>query len=200
MPCPKGHYCPPGTQTGVAFPCPAGTFSSQMGLSNKSGCELCPPGRYCSSSGLASPSGVCSPGYFCIQGSVSAQPEESPTGQRCSAGSYCPQGTSYMVPCPAGTFSSIEGAVSIEVCQPCLPGHYCAKPGASSPSGLCNPGFYCREGSPAASPLRNITGKVASSARFDGDSVHGDVCRAGYYCPKGSTKPNPCPPGIPNTN
>lgn len=47
--------------------------------------------------------------YLCIQGSVSAQPEEGPTGGRCSAGSYCPQGTSYMVPCPAGTFSSLDG-------------------------------------------------------------------------------------------
>ncbi|XP_014845642.1 PREDICTED: uncharacterized protein LOC106919650 isoform X3 [Poecilia mexicana] len=195
VPCPKGHYCPPGTQTGVAFPCPAGTFSSQMGLSNKSDCEPCPPGRYCSSSGLATPSGFCSPGYLCVQGSLSAQPEEGPTGRRCSAGSYCPQSTSYMVPCPAGTFSSIDGAVSIEACQPCLPGHYCAKPGASSPSGPCNPGFYCREGSQAASPLRNMTGEVKSSARFDGDSVHGDVCPAGHYCPKGSAKPSPCPPG-----
>lgn len=47
--------------------------------------------------------------YLCIQGSVSPQPEDHPTGGRCSAGSYCPQGTSYMIPCPAGTFSSIEG-------------------------------------------------------------------------------------------
>ncbi|KAE8295324.1 hypothetical protein D5F01_LYC06250 [Larimichthys crocea] len=88
-----------------------------MGLSNKSGCELCPPGRYCSSSGLAAPTGVCSPGYLCIHGSASAQPEEGPTGRRCSAGSYCPEGTSYMVPCPAGTSSSIEGAVSIDGVQ-----------------------------------------------------------------------------------
>lgn len=58
-------------------------------------------------------------------------------------------------------FNIILGAVSIEVCQPCLPGHYCAKPGASSPSGLCNPGFYCREGSQAASPLRNMTGSTS---------------------------------------
>ncbi|XP_038155551.1 uncharacterized protein LOC119792815 [Cyprinodon tularosa] len=194
MPCPKGHYCPPGTQTGVAFPCPAGTFSNQMGLSNKSDCELCPPGRYCSSSGLAAPSGVCSPGFLCIQGSVSSQPEEGPTGRPCSAGFYCPQGTNYMVPCPAGTFSSIAGAVSQEVCQPCLPGHYCAKPGASSPSGLCNPGFFCREGSAAASPSGNTT-TVAFSTQIGDDSAHGDVCPAGYYCPKGSAKPQPCPPG-----
>ncbi|XP_053278074.1 signal peptide, CUB and EGF-like domain-containing protein 1 [Pleuronectes platessa] len=110
--CPEGHYCPAGVQSGVAFPCPAGAFSRQMGLPNKSGCELCPPGRYCGSSGLAAPTGVCSPGYLCVSGSVSAQPEEGPTGGRCSAGSYCPQGATYMVPCPAGTFSSIDGDMS----------------------------------------------------------------------------------------
>ncbi|CAI5693753.1 unnamed protein product [Oreochromis niloticus] len=128
-----------------------------MGLSNKSDCEFCPPGRYCSSSGLAAPTGVCSAGYLCIQGSVSPQPEDDPTGGHCSAGSYCPRGTSYMIPCPAGTFSSIEGAVSLEACQPCLPGHFCAKDGLSFPSGLCNPGFYCREGSRSATPWGNTT-------------------------------------------
>ncbi|KAM4567238.1 uncharacterized protein PAE49_010636 isoform 2-T2 [Odontesthes bonariensis] len=199
--CPEGYFCPPGTQTGVAFPCPAGTFSRQMGLSNKSDCELCPPGRYCSSSGLTAPTGLCSPGYLCTQGSVSAQPEDGPTGRRCFAGSYCPQGTSYMVPCPPGTFSSLDGAVSIEACQPCLPGYFCAKGGLSSPSGPCSPGFYCREGSKTATPLGNVTvtGDMASSAPFAGDSTlghfHGDGCPAGHYCPKGSAKPSPCPPG-----
>ncbi|XP_036928145.1 uncharacterized protein LOC119004899 isoform X4 [Acanthopagrus latus] len=188
MLCPKGHYCPPGTQSGVAFPCPAGAFGRQMGLSNKSGCELCPPGRYCSSPGLAAPTGVCSPGYLCIHGSASAQPEEGPTGGRCSAGSYCPQGTSYMVPCPAGTFSSIEAAVSVEVCQPCLPGHYCAEVGLSSPSGPCNPGFYCTEGSRTATPWGNTTDSTLGQ-------VHSDVCPTGHYCPEGSAKPSPCPPG-----
>ncbi|XP_033971267.1 zonadhesin-like [Trematomus bernacchii] len=199
--CQKGHYCPPGTQSGVAFPCPAGAFSRQMGLSNKSGCALCPPGRYCSSSGLAAPTGVCSPGYLCIHGSVSAQPEEGPTGGRCSPGSYCPQGTSLMVPCPASTFSSVDGAVSVEVCQPCLPGHYCAEVGLSSPPGLCNPGFYCREGSRTATPWGNytVTGETTPTSPHSGNSTmgqfHGGVCPAGHYCPKGSAKPSPCPPG-----
>ncbi|XP_074535628.1 uncharacterized protein LOC141797844 [Halichoeres trimaculatus] len=195
--CPKGHYCPPGTQSGVAFPCPAGAFSRQMGLSSKSGCELCPPGRYCSSSGLAAPTGLCSPGYLCIHGSESAQPEEGPTGGRCSPGSYCPQGTSYMVPCPAGTFSSINGAVSKEVCQPCLTGHYCAGIGLSAPSGLCKPGFYCTQGSNTATP--RVTGDTTSPSPLPDDSTqgqfHGDVCPAGHYCPEGSAKPSPCPPG-----
>ncbi|XP_055369802.1 uncharacterized protein si:ch211-286b4.4 [Betta splendens] len=197
--CPKGHFCPPGTQSGVAFPCPAGTFGRQMGLSDESGCELCPPGRYCGSSGLAAPTGVCSPGYLCIHGAVSSQPESGPTGRRCSAGSYCPPGTDYMVPCPAGTFSSIDGAVSVEACQPCLPGRYCAEVGLSLPSGPCRPGFYCTEGSQTATPWGNNTGDTRSPSPLSGDSTagrfRGNACPAGHFCPEGSAQPSPCPPG-----
>lgn len=49
--------------------------------------------------------------YLCIQGSATAQPEEDPTGHRCSAGFYCPPGTIYMIPCPVGTFSSLDGDI-----------------------------------------------------------------------------------------
>lgn len=55
------------------------------------------------------PSPYCS--YLCVLGAVSAQPEEGPTGGRCPAGSYCPQGTLHTMPCPAGTFSSTPGDV-----------------------------------------------------------------------------------------
>ncbi|XP_075892173.1 uncharacterized protein LOC142895201 [Nelusetta ayraudi] len=191
MLCPRGHYCPPGAQSGAAFPCPAGAFGGQMGLSDRSACERCPPGRYCGSSGLAAPSGLCSPGYICILGSASAQPVEGPTGGRCSAGFYCPEGTINMVPCPAGTFGSIDGAVSVEACRPCLPGYYCAEVGLSSPSGPCTPGFYCTDGSRTASPRGNITAGTSSPE----DQFHGGACPAGHYCPLGSAKPSPCPPG-----
>lgn len=56
------RYSSTGAQSGAAFPCPAGAFGWQMGLSDRSACERCPPGRYCGSSGLAAPSGLCSPG------------------------------------------------------------------------------------------------------------------------------------------
>lgn len=52
----------------------------------------------------------------------------------------------------------LSGAVSIEVCQPCLPGHYCAEVGLSSPTGPCSPGFYCTVGSKTAAPWGNTTG------------------------------------------
>lgn len=55
-------------------------------------------------------------------------------------------------------FFGLPGAVSLEACQPCLPGYYCAKAGLSSPSGLCSPGFYCKEGSRTATPWGDTTG------------------------------------------
>lgn len=55
--------CSLGTRSGVEYPCPAGTFSGQTSTSNKSGCVPCPPGKYCSSAGLAVPTGQCSPGW-----------------------------------------------------------------------------------------------------------------------------------------
>ncbi|XP_053729819.1 SCO-spondin isoform X1 [Synchiropus splendidus] len=197
--CPKGHYCPPGAESAVAFPCPAGTFSGQMGLSSISGCEPCPPGSYCASFGLAAPTGACSPGYLCLLRSLSSQPGDGATGGRCAAGWYCPQGTSYMVPCPAGTFSSVAGAVNLEACQLCLPGHYCAEDGLSSPSGPCKPGFFCTVGSPTATPLWNISVDGTCPSSNSGvptlGRYHGDVCPAGHFCPGGSEKPSPCPPG-----
>lgn len=54
--------------------------------------------------------------------------------------------------------SDALGAVSEEVCQPCTSGHYCAEVGLSSPSGPCNPGFHCTEGSRTATPWGNTTG------------------------------------------
>ena len=53
---------------------------------------------------------------------------------------------------------ALPAAVSIEVCQPCLPGHFCAEVGLSFPSGPCNSGFYCTEGSRTATPWGNTTG------------------------------------------
>ncbi|KAJ8397174.1 hypothetical protein AAFF_G00440080 [Aldrovandia affinis] len=107
-PCPKGHYCPPGTKSGVEFPCPAGTFSDQMGMSAADQCAPCPPGKYCGSAGLAAPTGHCSAGYLCIHGAVVPQPAGDARGGRCSPGAYCPQGSTRTLPCPAGTFNPVE--------------------------------------------------------------------------------------------
>lgn len=51
-------------------------------------CSPCPPGHYCSSPGLASPSGLCSPGFFCLSGAL------VPNGSLGDlTGGPCPAGT-----------------------------------------------------------------------------------------------------------
>jgi hypothetical protein len=41
-PCPVGQYC----VSGVAYPCPSGTYNNRVGASNSSECTACPPGRF----------------------------------------------------------------------------------------------------------------------------------------------------------
>lgn len=43
--CPTGFFCPSGTP--FPIPCPAGTFSSDVGNSHQNSCTICPPGHYC---------------------------------------------------------------------------------------------------------------------------------------------------------
>ena len=57
--CPEGHYCPNGTRFGTEFPCPAGTFSDDEGLSSESECTACTEGQYCGSEGSTAPDGPC---------------------------------------------------------------------------------------------------------------------------------------------
>ena len=61
----------------------------------------------------------------------------------------------------------------------CTPGSYCASPGMSSPTGLCDPGWYCTLGSSLQQPT----------------SPKGGKCVAGQYCPEGSSMPLGCDPG-----
>ncbi|XP_058655214.1 SCO-spondin isoform X4 [Onychostoma macrolepis] len=199
--CPRGYYCPPGSESGVSFPCPAGTFNGQLGLSSKDQCISCPPGKYCSSSGLDTPTGNCSPGYVCNQSASLSEPVGDSTGGRCTAGFYCPAGASHMEPCPLGTFGSLEGAASVEMCQSCTPGQYCAEPGLSSPSGPCSPGYYCIQRSHTSTPQNYNNTDCEEPGAHTMEDVYsqiqffGDVCPAGHYCPIGSARPEPCPPG-----
>ena len=70
----SGSYCPAGTSHYSDFLCPNGTFSSLSGLSNNLQCTSCSGGKYCNSSGLITPSGICNAGYYCGSGSLSAMP------------------------------------------------------------------------------------------------------------------------------
>ena len=43
-------------------------------------------------------------------------------GGVCPVGNYCPEGTTYPLPCAAGTFSNVTG---LAACHQCPAGFYC---------------------------------------------------------------------------
>ena len=93
-------------------------------------------------------------------------------------GSYCEAGTTAPTKCPPGTFRNTTGARSVLDCLDCRPSYYCETYGLDEPTGLCDPGYYCPEGS-----------KVNVSTPFN------FRCIVGHFCPRGSAAPIPCPPG-----
>ncbi|NXH16925.1 WBC30 protein, partial [Bucco capensis] len=155
--CPAGAYCPPGSA--LPIPCPAGTYSNLSGLRSLPECLDCPPGD-------------CPEGAFCNETGM-AVPQECPKGH------YCLAGSSFPLPCPAGTYSDVVRAAS---CKPCPAGSYCSLPGLSEPEGYCQPGYYCTQGSSSSSPVRLRR-----------------RCPPGFYCPQRTGLHfYPCPPGTHN--
>jgi hypothetical protein len=50
-----GYYCPPGgTVSPIAFPCPSGRYSNQLGIGDEQLCQSCPPGTYSSAPAITS--------------------------------------------------------------------------------------------------------------------------------------------------
>ena len=102
--CPRGFYCPPGTGKDEK-PCPLGSYSNSLGLSEERQCLPCDPGSYCAQLNLTAPSGNCSGGYYCVSGSHTATPQLTnlthcpatyshlSIGDRCPSGHYCPSGS-----------------------------------------------------------------------------------------------------------
>lgn len=92
----------------------------------------------------------------------------------CPAGFYCPTGTAEPEKCPPGTFSNKTKLFSVEQCQNCTAGTYCATYNLVKPTGLCRDGYYCPTGSSRDNQLE---------------------CPAGRYCPEGTFEPRLCPSG-----
>ena len=148
--CPRGFFC----MNGSAFPCPPGTYSSELKAEDVSFCLPCEPGFLCSE-----------------EATVAYDQTPCPVGQYCESGSFapiaCPSGThrnetagrnvTDCFPCPAGFYCAVNGTVHGIPCDisescpkgtinaiPCPPGFYCPVPGVRLP---CPPGYYCPEGS-----------------------------------------------------
>uniref|UniRef100_A0A8C8VT86 Predicted gene 9195 n=2 Tax=Peromyscus maniculatus bairdii TaxID=230844 RepID=A0A8C8VT86_PERMB len=155
--CPAGSYCPEGSPE----PTP------------------CPPGFFCATSGLSTPTGSCQAGYFCTGGSESPAPEDEVTGGPCPPGFFCSAASHKPIPCPAGTFSSLPEQTASSTCQTCPSGFYCKEAGLQAPSGWCPAGYYCDSSS----------GPVQDFSLYP--------CPRGYYCPVGTAKAmhHSCPVG-----
>ncbi|KAM4702881.1 uncharacterized protein WCC33_011421 [Rhinophrynus dorsalis] len=150
-PCPQGYFCPMGSAN--PQPCPPGTYNP---IQRQSACQ------------------ACIKGFFCLSNTSTLEGKECPPGHYCPAGTISPE----QFPCPSGTYNPQKGADLLEQCLPCDPGHFCNRTGLSSPSGICDDGYYCLKGSTSSNPFT-----VTSS---------GGPCPTGHFCPKGSINPQAC--------
>lgn len=168
-----GYYCLAGTEFSAQYPCNNGTFNNITGAQDDTSCQLCTPGYYCPTPGLAEPTAMCDGGYYCILGSWSNQP--SPLGNdtisdcscpaqiigdKCKAGTFCPPGSDAPTPCTGG--------------------YYCGMDELSAESGQCLAGYYCNGSSTLQNPV---------------NETFGDICPKGHYCPTASSYPIPCAEG-----
>lgn len=97
-------------------------------------------------------------------------------GDICPKGHYCPQASSYAIPCSEGTYNNWYGAYNVSTCLPCTAGMYCSGTGRALPNGDCDVGWYCPEGSIVPQPPDK-------------------QCLAGHMCPQGSPSQTPCSSG-----
>ena len=173
--CPRGHYCPQGTQYSTQYPCPIGTYNNMTGSHSSSQCQYCTSGYYCPTEGIIVPYQLCSDGYFCSSGAISPFPDQGSNGSICPAGFYCPEASGNPTPCPAGSFSNSTGLSAADQCVPCVAGDYCDSPGMTETTDACHSGYYCTEGSTSPTEI---------------------PCPAGHFCENRSSSPTPCPPGM----
>ncbi|KAK7882551.1 hypothetical protein WMY93_028725 [Mugilogobius chulae] len=168
--CPQGMYCPEGTS--FPLPCPSGTYSDSLHLTDRSSCIPCSPSYFCGSGGLTHPSGFCKAGFYCPGGDTSSTGSE---GGPCPAAHFCAEGSASPEPCPAGSYSNLTGRI---VCSHCPAGYYCPERTANFTEFPCPPGFYCPDGTRHATQF---------------------PCPRGYYNPEPMTQTLdsclPCPPG-----
>ena len=61
----------------------------------------------------------------------------------CPRGYYCPEGTSWPVICPAGTYNLNYGEISVDGCISCIDGYYCPTTLARV---MCDEGTVCPTG------------------------------------------------------
>ena len=124
--CPAGVYCDGGEALAagtadcpIGYYCPAGTGEPL----------LCPPGKYCATTGLGAPTNDCDAGSYCIGGAKIAAPVDGITGKACPVGHYCPAGSAYPTACVTGYYQPDTSKTAIGDCLVCADGYQCNEPG-----------------------------------------------------------------------
>ncbi|EDO39339.1 predicted protein, partial [Nematostella vectensis] len=151
--CTAGHYCP--GQTPEPIPCEDGSYMKDQ-LADA--CIPCPAGSYCVD-------------------------DKSQDPRPCPLGYYCPQSTGFnWKPCLKGTYGDSAGLANITSCRPCGSGKFCAYDNATSETGPCRPGYYCRKGADTPTPGYGALGDAGP-------------CPEGHFCPGSTGEPEDCPIG-----
>ena len=207
--CPAGSYCVAGV-TSPTF-CPVGTYAPSGSLTQESDCTSCGAGSYCDTPGITAVSGSCAAGYYCLLASITATPVGQTYGYLCPAGSYCPAGCTTPTACTAGTFNNYEGQSTSAGCIVCPEGFYCASTISSTPSGPCDPGYFCTTQQTVSNPSAGAAtighfapggtpAEIACSIGTYQDLTAQSSCKtctAGSYCPTtGMSSPTACTAGF----
>ena len=91
-------------------------------MQSEADCTICPPGEFCSHSGLSAPNGSCYAGYYCTNASEEANPVGQSYGDECPVGHFCPEQSHMPTPCPPGTYNPFPQMTNISACLQCDPG------------------------------------------------------------------------------
>ena len=138
--CPKGHYCPTGTEYATQYPCRFGKYNANTGQISDAACQQCSSGKYCfqgsQQDGPDCPYGAkCGAGadnsvleIWCPGGTFSNDLGGQTGCINCPAGHYCPYGSATALPCPPGTYRTAQNAAYLAECLPCDAGTACRLP------------------------------------------------------------------------
>lgn len=206
--CVIGYYCPLNTRYATEYPCPEGTYGDTVSNTQSSDCKPWPAGYYCDQKGQTAYSKKILAGYYSTStGQIIAKPSDvSNVKGRCETGNYCPEGSSSLTPCPAGTYNDGRGSTSLSDCQPCPPGKYCNAAGktyaelqgmSSTYYGTCSGGYVCIKASTTSTPNDNVMGKICPRGYYwTAGTVTEVECATGYYAPnQGQASCTDCPTG-----
>lgn len=199
--CAAGHWCPEGSASPTAQPCPAGTYSPATDNYQEADCIACPAGKYCSGGG-ALPDGPAAAGHYCPIRSSTATAKPCPagtyqpvTGARargdclvCPLGQYCPAASTAATPCAAGTYGRTPGlqaaqpsGSTVTGCSSCPAGWKCPNAGTIEPV-ACGLGAYSGPGASSCPPClfdRYCDSVITSETVMNTDKQ----CGVGYICP-----------------